>query len=767
MIFSTFTVGYLQMRKYVVFISLLIWNTIGFAQVPGTWNEYFSFRNVQQLESVDDNVFALSENGIFIYNTSSQEIQKITKLNGLSTVGLTCMAFCDSTSSFLIGYNDGALDILDYPSLKAKPISTIANKSLYGSKRINAIAMKNDTAVIATEFGVLTFSMRSQKFISTTILSNDGSYVPAKSVTVDGETIYAATSKGIFSANLSNANISDFSSWTKLKNIPYENDTISHIAALNGTIYYAHKNIADASKDSVFKIHDGKAEAFKTQIQDIERLKNYQNHLVVVSSAKANAYDANEQLKNSVAKTGDLGDFTDITYMGSFIDSYVSNTKYGIYDSQTEKKIHPKCPQSNAISDVLYNDERLFLTEGKIINWEGAMFDYMDYQGVWYSHKTWDAQNARCVFVPNKSKQFYYGSFGGLVIGTFSTWWQADAIYNHTNSPIQQYKYYAANVDVVSKIKGDSKNNIWILNEYSSYPLMVLTPDNKWYKFLIPTIGRMSFEDLLIDSRGIKWLTGESKLVAYYENKTFDDESDDLCVQIPLTDGEGTIASRTTCVVEDLGGEIWIGTNQGIAVHSSPSRVFKDRKNISRIKIEIDGEVGYLLSSENITCMAVDGANRKWIGTENSGVFLISENGTEQLLNFTKNNSPLPTNTITAISINHETGEVFIGTDEGLISYVGNATQGDTEMKNISIYPNPVRESYDGNIYIKGLVADAIVKITDVSGNLVRTLTANGGTAEWDGQNIYGKRVSTGVYLVYISDETGESTSVSKILFIN
>ena len=296
---------------------------------------------------------------------------------------------------------------------------------------------------------------------------------------------------------------------------------------------------------------------------------------------------------------------------------------------------------------------------------------------------------------------------------------------------------------------------------------MVLTPDNKWYKFLIPTIGRMSFEDLLIDSRGIKWLAGESKLVAYYENKTFDDESDDLCVQIPLTDGEGTIASRTTCIVEDLDGEIWIGTNQGIAVHSSPSRVFKDRKNISRIKIEIDGEVGYLLSSENITCIAVDGANRKWIGTENSGVFLISENGTEQLLNFTKNNSPLPTNTITAISINHETGEVFIGTDEGLISYIGNATQGDTEMKNISIYPNPVRESYDGNIYIKGLVADAIVKITDVSGNLVRTLTANGGTAEWDGRNIYGNRVSTGVYLVYTSNETGESTSVSKILFLN
>lgn len=755
------------MRKLIAYISISFLCTLAFAQVPGTWNEYFSFRNVQQLESVDDNVFALSENGIFIYNTSTQEIQKITKLNGLSTVGLTCMAFCDSTSSFLIGYNDGTLDILDYPSLKVKAIPTIANKPLYGSKKINAIAMHNDTAIIASDFGVLTFSMSSHKFISTTVLSDDGSYVPAKSITTDGNDIYAATTKGIFSASIQNPNLSNYSSWAKLTGIPYANDTISHIAALNGTIYYAHKHTGDASKDSVFKIHDGKAETFKTQFQDIKRLKNHQNHLVIVSSAKANVYDENEQLKNSVAKTGDFGDFTDITYMGSFIDSYVSNTKYGIYNSQTEKKIFPKCPQSNAISDVYYNEERLFITEGKIINWEGATFDYMDYQGNWYSHKTWDIQNARCVYVPNKSKQFYYGSFGGLVLGTFSTWWQTDTIYNHTNSPIQQYLYYAAKADIVSDITEDSHKNIWFLNEYSSYPLMVITPENKWYRFLIPSIGRMSFENLLIDSYGIKWLAGESKLVAYYESNTFDDESDDLCVQIPLTDGEGTIASRTTCVVEDLNRQIWVGTNQGIAIHSSPSRVFKDRQAISRIKIEIDGEVGYLLSSEYITCIAVDGANRKWIGTENSGVFLISENGTEQLLNFTKNNSPLPTNTITSISINHETGEVFIGTDNGLVSYIGNATEGDNDMEHVTIFPNPVRESYEGTIFIKGLVADATIKITDISGNLVRTITANGGTAEWDGRNIYGNRVSTGVYLLYISDENGVSTKISKILFIH
>ena len=164
---------------------------------------------------------------------------------------------------------------------------------------------------------------------------------------------------------------------------------------------------------------------------------------------------------------------------------------------------------------------------------------------------------------------------------------------------------------------------------------------------------------------------------------------------------------------------------------------------------------------------AVDGANRKWVGTENSGVFLISENGTEQLLNFTKNNSPLPSNSVTCISIDHATGEVYIGTELGLVSYIGDATAGDQTMNKVKIYPNPVRESYDGDIYIQGLVSDAIVKITDVSGNLVRTITANGGTAVWDGRNTYGERVQTGVYLIYISDETATYSAIRKIVFIN
>ena len=758
------------MRKFIAYIVFFFLCALTFAQVPGTWNEYFSFRNVQQLESVDDNVFALSENGIFIYNTSSQEIQKITKLNGLSTVGLTCMAFCDSTSSFLIGYNDGTLDILDYPSLKVKPIPTIANKSIYGSKKINAITMHNDTAIIATEFGVLSFSMKSRKFISTTILSNDGSYVPAKSVTVDDKTVYVATTKGVFSAAVQNANLSDYSSWAKLTDIPYENDTISYIATLNDIVYYVHKDKGDATKDSIFTIKNGTADAFKVQMKDITSLRARNNSLSITAQYVAKIYDSTEKLIYQFDSLTVNNQFSDIIQLDNG-ETYIGDKLQGLYKSSASQPIFPNGPNSNHITDMHFQDNALHMVCGNISNWEMLKYNVKTYSGYWYGHSNWKLGNSICIYAMPNTKYYYIGTYGyGFSENEVS--WTTGTVYDASNSILHTYYSSDKNTSIYD-ITSDTYGNLWLLNPGNDYPLAVRDANNNWYSYYIEkTSGNLAnqknlFKHFLIDRRGYKWLVGTGSVGVFYDNKTLDDTSDDSFVRIALNDNEGSIAEYTTCIAEDNDGDIWIGTSQGIAVHSSPSRVFKDRQTISRIKIEIDGEVGYLLSSESITCIAVDGANRKWVGTENSGVFLISENGTEQLLNFTKNNSPLPSNSVTCISIDHATGEVYIGTELGLVSYIGDATAGDQTMNKVKIYPNPVRESYDGDIYIQGLVSDAIVKITDVSGNLVRTVVANGGTAIWDGRNIYGDRVKTGVYLIYISDDTGQFTKVTKILFIN
>ena len=219
-------------------------------------------------------------------------------------------------------------------------------------------------------------------------------------------------------------------------------------------------------------------------------------------------------------------------------------------------------------------------------------------------------------------------------------------------------------------------------------------------------------------------------------------------------------------LAKDKDGAIWIGTNQGVAVVYNPGSVFDGTNyDAQKVIIEQDGYAQYLLETENVNAIAIDAANRKWFGTANGGLFLMSADGTKQLLNFNTENSPLPSNNITDIAVNDVTGEVFIGTDKGLISYQGDATEGGETCEDYLVFPNPVLHNYNGPIAIKGLINNADVKITDVAGNIVFHTKANGGLATWNGMNYKGERAQTGVYIVYVSNEDGTQTCTTKMLF--
>ena len=258
-------------------------------------------------------------------------------------------------------------------------------------------------------------------------------------------------------------------------------------------------------------------------------------------------------------------------------------------------------------------------------------------------------------------------------------------------------------------------------------------------------------------------------IFVYNDNNTIGNPNDDQYKILSTNIGSGNLPSlQTYCFAEDLEGEIWVGTDNGIAVFYDPAAVFSGYNFDAQQILITEGDYGqYLLSEERVKCITIDGANRKWVGTEKSGVFLLSEDGTEEILHFTKNNSPLFSDNIVDIVINPENGEVFIGTENGLISYRSNATEGVATQNSTKVFPNPVKETYNGPIAISGLVTDANIKITDISGNLVFETFANGGQAIWNGKNKNGERSSTGVYLVFSTDLYGEQKMVSKILFIH
>ena len=341
--------------------------------------------------------------------------------------------------------------------------------------------------------------------------------------------------------------------------------------------------------------------------------------------------------------------------------------------------------------------------------------------------------------------------------------------YNNTGG-ILDTTYYSNNRIQISDLKIDNSNNLWGLNSQVDKPLFVKTSNENWYSFSMnQNIEGLYFDKLLIDNSNQKWgIIYNKGLFVYNDNNTISNENDDQYKILNTSLGNGNLPSMNVkTIIKDLDGEIWVGTDAGITVFYYPSLVFSGYNFDAQQILIQEGEYGqYLLSSETINSMVVDGANRKWVGTKNSGLYLLSEDGLNEVKHFTKDNSPLFSDNIISLAINHENGEVFIGTEKGLLSYRSDATEGASNQGPTLVFPNPVREDYNGNIAISNLYKDAYVKITDISGNLVFETIALGGQANWDGTNIDNTKVGTGIYLVFSSNEFGQEKMVSKILFI-
>ena len=323
----------------------------------------------------------------------------------------------------------------------------------------------------------------------------------------------------------------------------------------------------------------------------------------------------------------------------------------------------------------------------------------------------------------------------------------------------------------------DDDGNFWTTNTYNKKALSVLKKNGLW-KFFdfsdLIALDETVVYDLLIDDNGYKWivLPRANSIIVFDDNGTIDNEADDRSIRLTSVEGQGNIpGSRGIKLEKDKDGTIWMGTSDGISVHFNPSRVFEEgQRDFQRI-IFFDGENNsVVLQNTAIKDIAIDGANRKWIGTETGGVLLLSEDGKETLLRFTESNSPLLSNSINAITLDDETGEVYIATGNGLQSYRGNSTKETNSFAEVSIFPNPVRTNVDNTVTMQGLVGNSTIKITDVNGSLVNEVSSDGGTAVWNTRNFNGEQVPTGVYLLFLSgeDEDGDlQTEVGKVMIIN
>jgi hypothetical protein len=485
---------------------------------------------------------------------------------------------------------------------------------------------------------------------------------------------------------------------------------------------------------------------------------------------------------------------------------YIADGNHGIVmvtNEKPDKFFYPDGPMSNNVYDISASEECIYLTAGAVsITWNNVSMpgEYSYYDGISWKNfrrdaaepdqKNWrdflhiakDPSDPTHAFICSWGTGVFEVSDGELL-----------EHYDQYNSALQnidwvQQDYYVR----VGGIAMDKSGNVWMNNGGVRYGLVVKTADDNWIQYSYKALSKLhSMSQILVTKNNVFWMiiprTDLAGLFVFDINNTVEDQTDDIyrCALAPYSDSDPrnagklliwdengeTITNKIYSLAEDKNGYIWVGTDKGVLVYYRPYAVFDEEKPVaSRIKVpRNDGSnlADYLLENETVTAIAVDGGNRKWLGTLNSGIFLVSEDGTKTLSSFNMDNSPLISNSIKTIAIHPKTGEVLIGTDEGIVSYKALATEGADSFSKIYAYPNPVRENYSGDIIITGLMENSTVKIVDVSGKLVFETKSAGGRASWNGKNLHGQKVKSGVYVVFVSNEDGSEKDVTKILIVN
>ncbi len=784
--YSRLSVKQIIMRRpFFILFLFLSTNLFLFSQVAiGKWRDHLSYNYGIFVVEVENKIYCATEGGaLFYYNKSDNSIQKLSKANGLSDVGVSSIAYASNYKTLIVAYKNANIDLIIGNTIFNIP--DIKNKNFAGSKSINKISIHNNKAYISCGFGIVLLNLERNEIAEQYIIGSGGSQIAVLDITFDNQYIYAATEKGIMKGALSGTNLIDFSNWSQVTDIPSYNSKFNAINNYNDRIFV--NTVNTSGKDAVYYYENGVWNPFNANTYtDVYHINICHGKMILITDEKSEIYNSSLILERSSASYRTLDAIVDIDGGIWFADMYDGMVMEPTPGQQT--KLRPNGPHSNTVYDISIENSNLWAAAGSpdnpgsyiggyaFANENWRIIDYHTYP------ETSAIPNLNVVAVnPTDSSHVVYGTYGyGLVEfrnRKFSRILDETNTINPTIKPIPGYGHSFVRCNGV---KFDMDGNLWFLTSSTNNPLYVLQNNGKLKTFDFNFTGfdiNQRTQKLTITNDRDIWflLTGNTRMgvFAFDDNGTIENTDDDQELFFEPKNQENKKFSDILSIATDKDGNVWLGTNEGPIVYYQPSNVFLDSENgtegnqINIPRNDGSGLGDYLLATESISAIAIDGANRKWFGTISSGLYLVSEDGTKLIQHFTAENSPLISNYITTIAIDNKTGEVFIGTDKGILSYKGEATESFDDFKDVLVYPNPVREDYTGLIAIKGLVANTIVKITDVNGNLVYETRSLGGQATWDGKNFSGQRAATGVYLIFLASEDGSKTFMTKLLFIH
>ncbi|SHF12835.1 Two component regulator propeller [Bacteroides luti] len=763
------------MKKIIFSLLYFLITSVTSAQMAiGEWQAHLAYNNVTQTAPAGNLIYAVSDGALFSYNTEDQSISLFNKVNLLSDTGISYIKYSSIHNTLIIVYKNSNIDLLINESIYNIP--DFMNKTMSQDKTLNSINIVGDYAYFSTNFGILILNLK-KKEISNTYVLNKKVY----SSVVKDNVIYAATADGLYSGKLSD-NLLDVNNWV-----------LSNAIAFNQLVIFENKIIGNQPNYGIYSFDSNSLELTNIISGNFSYMEVFDNKLIAGNGNSIAIFDHYNSVKYmelddnfnhlSYTKSNDL-------YWGSNGDKGLNG--YKLNNNKLEKTVSsiiPESPKRNLPYYMTFTNNRLLICGG------GMDYDRLNNPGTimmmennkWYNFQEegikevtgLDYKDITSVIQDPNNPEHHFASSGGEGVYEFMNR-KFVKLYSINNSSLQTIfpkESYKLNYVRTNGLQYDKNHNLWVLNSYIDSVINVLKDDGKWISFYHPElVGKPTFERIIFDKRGWAWITSmryEPGVFCFNTNGTLEDTSDDKTKFIgSFINQDGTNLGRLKIlsIVEDKDGAIWIGTEKGPIVIYNPTNFFDDDFYCTQIKVpRNDGTnlADFLLSNERINAICIDGGNRKWIGTESNGIFLLSKDGLETIHHFTTENSPLLSNKIQSLALNPKTGELFIGTDQGLISYMSDATEGEnTFSETAHAFPNPVKPDYTGLITITGLIRDSNVKITDINGNLIFAGNSVGGQFTWNGRNSKGKKVASGIYLVLAADAEGKEGIATKILII-
>ncbi len=765
------------MRRISACFLFLLFSASLFAQPGiGQWREHLSYKNATDLIKKGDNIIVASGEALFIFNTKDKELNRFSTLDGLSEAGISTIEYHEGLDIIIVAYTSGNIDLIqDGDIFNLADIKRSTN--ILGNKGINHILIHGDYAFLSCGFGMVKLNLKLKEFTETYFIGDQATNLNLFQSAIFKDTIYTTTASGVYKAGVNDPSIIDYNSWTKIDLmvptdsgiINLRDSLINTLAANDNYLIFNHRS-SIFNNDSQYSFDGQEIKKITTSSPFRPNNINLVNdHFLINGDNWVQHY--NEQL-NLVFSF----DNSELNLTCSIVDEegnyWGSDTDAGlILWTQFLQNFKPEGPNTNKLSRLSFADGTVFMAHGGRST--GFKPQLRGDLGSVFRNESWTTLTNNDFTIFDIETLTQDPAHENVIWG--ATWFRGivkfeDHVAIEHLTPLNSEIPKRTNdsgpeTAWIAGLEFDKEGTMWILSSQSSFPLTTLDQSGNWdhisFGAIVSNITHT--KELMITSRDQKWFTlKDGGVIVYDENS-----EGSKFKKLSTNSGSGNLKTNNIlCMAEDKTGKIWMGTSEGLSIIHNPRNIFTGGNyDADRVLIFFDGNWEELFSGQQINDIAVDGGNRKWFAT-NNGVYLTSADGVEQLHHFTSENSVLLSNSVLDITINQETGEVFFGTEQGLISLMADAVDAELDGSDVKIFPNPVHPDFQGEVSIDGLLENSAVKITDISGNIVYETRSRGGRATWDGRTLDGDKVKSGVYIVLSADDEATLSEVGRFLII-